>query len=130
MAGSLCVVPIMLRKMLNGEAEAPSETQLWRFIWESKAQSKVLLFAWKVVRNALPTLVQLHRRGIQVEETCNSCLGLRKMSNMYSTCAPFHDKFGRYLVCLGESLSAKTVALKTGSGRSTGNFRAPILITS
>ncbi|KAL0319855.1 UNVERIFIED_CONTAM: hypothetical protein Sradi_5247000 [Sesamum radiatum] len=43
-------------KMLGGEVGASGTLQTWRFIWKSKAQPKVLLFASKAARDALPTL--------------------------------------------------------------------------
>ncbi|KAL0449190.1 UNVERIFIED_CONTAM: hypothetical protein Slati_1475400 [Sesamum latifolium] len=42
----------------------------WKFIWSSKAPPKVALFAWRCAWEALPTTVNLQRRGIAVNEGC------------------------------------------------------------
>ncbi|KAL0355879.1 UNVERIFIED_CONTAM: hypothetical protein Sradi_4034800 [Sesamum radiatum] len=74
--------------MLNGETRGSDDQQSWRFIWTLKAQPKVFLFAWRAVRNALPMLVQLRRRGIQIDETCNGCLGdLEDVGHVLATCS-------------------------------------------
>ncbi|KAL0345935.1 UNVERIFIED_CONTAM: hypothetical protein Sradi_4424800 [Sesamum radiatum] len=54
-------------RLINGEAGASCVPPSWHFIWKSKAQPKVLLFAWRAARNALPTLSQLRCRGVRVE---------------------------------------------------------------
>ncbi|KAL0444005.1 UNVERIFIED_CONTAM: hypothetical protein Slati_2123200 [Sesamum latifolium] len=45
----------------------------WRFIWRIKLPPKILLFAWKCGRNALPTLENLQRRGLAWDEVCVNC---------------------------------------------------------
>ncbi|KAL0421070.1 UNVERIFIED_CONTAM: hypothetical protein Slati_3129900 [Sesamum latifolium] len=46
----------------------------WKFIWISKAPPKVLMFAWRCARDALPTLANLGKRGIDINEGCYGCL--------------------------------------------------------
>ncbi|KAL0345931.1 UNVERIFIED_CONTAM: hypothetical protein Sradi_4424400 [Sesamum radiatum] len=48
--------------------------QSWEFIWRLKALQKVVLFAWRCAWNALPTNVNLQRRGIAVNEGCGGCM--------------------------------------------------------
>ncbi|KAK4409406.1 hypothetical protein Sango_0013600 [Sesamum angolense] len=46
----------------------------WRYIWKSKAPMKVLMFAWRYAKDALPTSVSLSKQGIAVIEGCYGCL--------------------------------------------------------
>ncbi|KAL0381247.1 UNVERIFIED_CONTAM: hypothetical protein Sangu_0189000 [Sesamum angustifolium] len=46
----------------------------WRYIWKSKAPMKVLMFAWRYAKDALPTSVSLSKQGIVVIEGCYGCL--------------------------------------------------------
>ncbi|KAL0303230.1 UNVERIFIED_CONTAM: hypothetical protein Sradi_6191100 [Sesamum radiatum] len=65
-------------RMLYWEVGCSTAQPSWRFIWSSKAQPKVLLFAWKAARNALPTQSQLRRRGVHVDEVCSMCWGAQE----------------------------------------------------
>ncbi|WCJ29809.1 Retrovirus-related Pol polyprotein from type-1 retrotransposable element R2 [Euphorbia peplus] len=50
-----------------------TQSKIWRIIWQSKVPPKVKLFSWKAVHNALPTLNELFKRGINVEDYCCFC---------------------------------------------------------
>ncbi|KAL0355533.1 UNVERIFIED_CONTAM: putative mitochondrial protein [Sesamum radiatum] len=56
-------------KMEEGSQPARS----WRYIWQSKAPPKVLMFAWRCAKDALPTSVKLCKRGIYVSDGCYGC---------------------------------------------------------
>ncbi|KAL0456056.1 UNVERIFIED_CONTAM: hypothetical protein Slati_0944800 [Sesamum latifolium] len=58
---------------LREEGSGSQLTHSWKFIWNSKAPPKVLLFAWKCVNEALPTKANLHKRGIAVSPGCDYC---------------------------------------------------------
>ncbi|KAL0446095.1 UNVERIFIED_CONTAM: hypothetical protein Slati_1737400 [Sesamum latifolium] len=56
------------------EGSSSQQTSNWKFIWKSKAPPKVVLFAWRCVRNLLPTAVNLKRRGVPTD-SCVGCAG-------------------------------------------------------
>jgi hypothetical protein len=59
-------------------------------IWKSPTPSKVIAFAWKLLRNRLPTKVNLLYRGIQVNggsTSCVHCLGREEdASHLFLLC--------------------------------------------
>ncbi|KAG4982753.1 hypothetical protein JHK82_027613 [Glycine max] len=58
----------MMRELLHEGAEDKDYAELWKV----KAPSKVLVFAWRVLRDRLPTRANLHKR--QVEVNVRRCL--------------------------------------------------------
>ncbi|KAL0416100.1 UNVERIFIED_CONTAM: hypothetical protein Slati_3441900 [Sesamum latifolium] len=50
-----------------------STARNWRFIWRARVPPKVRLFVWKVCKNALPTMCNLRKRGVEVKEGCVLC---------------------------------------------------------
>ena len=46
---------------------------LWKKPWHLNIPSKMRIFAWKMCMNALPTLVNLQRIGINLCEICPAC---------------------------------------------------------
>ncbi|KAL0451437.1 UNVERIFIED_CONTAM: hypothetical protein Slati_1121800 [Sesamum latifolium] len=58
---------------LRNEATCSLSGKSWNFIWQSKAQPKVVMFAWRCTFDALPTNVNLRRKGILVQEGCGAC---------------------------------------------------------
>lgn len=47
--------------------------RLWKNIWSAHVPSKVRVFAWKVVRNGLPTRANKHRRHLESQSDCELC---------------------------------------------------------
>ena len=45
---------------------------LWKAIWKAKVIPKVNMFAWRLVHNIIPSVGNLRRRGLQVED--NYCI--------------------------------------------------------
>ena len=43
---------------------------LWKRIWHLNILEKIRIFAWKLCMNAIPTLTNLFKKGIQTEVTC------------------------------------------------------------
>ncbi|KAL0405475.1 UNVERIFIED_CONTAM: hypothetical protein Slati_3861400 [Sesamum latifolium] len=57
----------------EGEGTSSFRGHSLNFIWKSKAPPKVVLFAWRCVQNALPTFVNLQRRGVPLSDGCGGC---------------------------------------------------------
>ncbi|KAL0402321.1 UNVERIFIED_CONTAM: hypothetical protein Slati_4262000 [Sesamum latifolium] len=55
---------------LKTEGSCSQSGSYWNFIWKSKALPKVVLFAWKLVCEALPTTENLKKRGIPISDSC------------------------------------------------------------
>ncbi|KAL0435056.1 UNVERIFIED_CONTAM: hypothetical protein Sradi_0213500 [Sesamum radiatum] len=55
------------------EASASVQGNSWTFLWRSKAPPKVIMFAWRCAWNALPTVENLRRKGIRLEDGCVTC---------------------------------------------------------
>ena len=53
----------------RGDVRAP----LWKRIWQLNIPEKICIFAWHLCMNAIPTMVNLNRRGIQVDVLCPIC---------------------------------------------------------
>ncbi|KAL0009246.1 hypothetical protein SO802_010748 [Lithocarpus litseifolius] len=53
----------------RGDARAP----LWKRMWHLKILTKIRIFAWRACMNALPTRVNLHRRGVNLDVVCPMC---------------------------------------------------------
>ncbi|KAL0378315.1 UNVERIFIED_CONTAM: hypothetical protein Sradi_3137000 [Sesamum radiatum] len=62
-----------LARQLHREAEGSGMQRSWRFIWTSKAIPSVVLFAWKCVRNAIPTSSNLRNKGLRIDGGCYWC---------------------------------------------------------
>ena len=50
-----------------------STLPLWRKIWQLKVPPKVKIFAWRACMNGLPTLYNLHCRGLNSVGFCSLC---------------------------------------------------------
>ncbi|KAK4394738.1 hypothetical protein Sango_1628100 [Sesamum angolense] len=69
LVGSAYRVAYNLSKEVGGSTSVRS----WRFIWSSKAPPKVLIFAWRWSRDAMPTSASLRRWGVRLIEGCFGC---------------------------------------------------------
>lgn len=49
------------------------ERCLWTKLWTAQVPSKVRVFAWKVVKNGLPTRANKHRRHLETQGICELC---------------------------------------------------------
>jgi hypothetical protein len=45
----------------------------WKGIWRTKAPPRVAFFSWTAVRSKIPTIDNLHRRGMIVVNRCWLC---------------------------------------------------------
>ena len=50
-----------------------SQKKFWKGIWQLRVPNKIRHFVWRMCNNALPTLVNLHRRNIVPSPTCGQC---------------------------------------------------------
>ena len=50
-----------------------SRELVWRKLWHLHIPSKIKIFAWKACVDALPTMVNLQKRGIGVNDLCPCC---------------------------------------------------------
>lgn len=48
-------------------------TPLWKKIWQLKIPPKIRIFTWKACQNALPTMLNLRRSGVDTDGTCPLC---------------------------------------------------------
>ena len=46
---------------------------LWRKLWHLRIPTKIKIFAWRACVDALPTMVNLQKRGIGVSDLCPCC---------------------------------------------------------
>ena len=53
----------------NGDPRTP----LWKKLWHLKVPAKIRIFAWKTCMNALPTKLNLYKRGINTSVICPIC---------------------------------------------------------
>ena len=53
----------------NGDPRTP----LWKKLWHLKVPAKIRIFAWKACMNALPTKLNLYKRGINTSVICPIC---------------------------------------------------------
>ena len=53
----------------RGDVRAP----LWKRIWQLNIPEKIRIFAWRLCMNTISTMVNLNRRGIQVDVLCLIC---------------------------------------------------------
>ena len=64
----------VLDTMEEGESSlGDPRSPLWKKQWHLNIPSKMRIFAWKMCTNALPTLVNLQRRGINLCEIYPAC---------------------------------------------------------
>lgn len=49
--------------------------RFWRKIWGLQIPNKVKHFAWRACKNIRPSLSNLKRRGIVVDDSCEECHG-------------------------------------------------------
>ena len=72
----------MINSLDGGESshEDP-RIPLWKRIWQLKIPPKIIIFFWKVCANALPTLLNLRKRGVDTYGMCPVC-GL-KVESIY-----------------------------------------------
>ena len=67
----------------EGESSSSdARSPLWKKLWQLNIPPKVRIFAWKMCMNALPTLVNLQRRGINTYDICPAC-GKEPESNFH-----------------------------------------------
>lgn len=64
-----------------------SQDKVWDNIWHAKVPQKIKFFCWRAVRNAIPTLQNLTRRGMEVDPICSRCgEGVESDVHMLATC--------------------------------------------
>ena len=60
-------------------------TPLWKRIWQLKIPPKIRIFTWKACANALPTMSNLRKRGVNTDGLCPVC-GLEEETIMHALC--------------------------------------------
>ncbi|KAL0427899.1 UNVERIFIED_CONTAM: hypothetical protein Slati_2964700 [Sesamum latifolium] len=67
--------PIALRQAVHGDQgfSLRSPGGRLRFIWKARVPPKVLIFAWRLCRDALPTTYNMYRRGVETLGCCPWC---------------------------------------------------------
>ena len=64
----------VLDAMEEGESSSgDSRSPLWKKLWHLNIPPKVHIFAWKMCMNALPTFVNLQKRGVNLCDICSAC---------------------------------------------------------
>ncbi|KAL0361034.1 UNVERIFIED_CONTAM: hypothetical protein Sradi_3787900 [Sesamum radiatum] len=88
----------------------------WRFIWSPKAPPKVLMFAWRCAREALPTSTSLCKPGVNLTEGCFGCLADQEdVLHVLFSC-PFKRLVWQFPAYHGGLLILGLVVLRSGSG--------------
>jgi hypothetical protein len=69
---------VALRRKYDGGAactssSAEGERSIWKLIWTARVPSKVRVFAWKVVKNGLPTNANRKYRHLTENCSCDLC---------------------------------------------------------
>jgi len=66
------------RKIIEGNSRGESSVgdvraPLWKMMWHLNIPAKVRIFAWRLCMNAIPTMLNLNKRGVQVDPICPLC---------------------------------------------------------
>jgi hypothetical protein len=76
---------LLLGRVFVSELDfGPNDLRVLNNIWRSSAQSKVIAFSWKLLRNRIPRRVNLAVRGVQVAGgslDCILCVGKAEEAN-------------------------------------------------
>lgn len=64
-------------------------------MWKAKVAPKIKTFAMKLLKNSIPVMVNLRRRGMEVEATCPICGLVEDVEHMVYRCS------WTKLVCFG-----------------------------
>ena len=58
----------------SGEcSHSDPRTPLWKWIWQLKIPPNIRIFTWKACVNALPTMLNLRKRGVNIDGMCPLC---------------------------------------------------------
>jgi len=71
--------------LLRGIQVDGIQDEAFEELWKLKVPSKYAVFAWRLLRNRLPTKINLHRRQIEVMD--RSCPFCRNMEEVQDTCS-------------------------------------------
>ena len=76
MKSAYCVA----RKILEGNSRGESyvgdmRALLWKKTWHLNIPAKGRIFAWRLCKDAIPTMLNLNKRRVQVEPICPLCKG-------------------------------------------------------
>lgn len=55
---------------MGSSTRPDGDRSLWRKLWSARVPSKVRVFAWKVVKNGLPTRANKHRIHLEPQMNC------------------------------------------------------------
>ncbi|XP_075654846.1 uncharacterized protein LOC142625013 [Castanea sativa] len=74
-------------------------SRFWEKIWSLGLPNKLKTFAWKASRNILPTKVNLYRRGVIDNATCDACgLAEETSGHLFWDCTKAREHMGNDLV--------------------------------
>ena len=68
-------VALTMINSLDGGESSHEDPRIpfWKWIWQLKIPPKIRIFFWKVCANALPTLLNLRKRGVDTDGMCPMC---------------------------------------------------------
>ncbi|KAL9674601.1 hypothetical protein QQ045_030873 [Rhodiola kirilowii] len=61
------------RSIIGETSDNINLRSFWHKLWSVKAQGKVKIFIWRLFNNALPSAINLVRRGCEVDSKCVRC---------------------------------------------------------
>jgi len=75
--------PIMEKTEASESSFGDFRTPLWKKMWQLKFPPKVKIFAWRACMNGLLTMLNLGRRGVNIDGLCPLC-GKEMQSTIYA----------------------------------------------
>lgn len=54
-------------------SDGAKEKRIWKSTWSLECQLRVKITVWKIVKNTLPTIENIEKRGVHSNELCFSC---------------------------------------------------------
>lgn len=66
-------LPIVEKTEIGESSFGDFRTPLWKKMWQLKILPKVRIFSWRACMNGLPTMLNLGRRGVNIDALCPLC---------------------------------------------------------
>lgn len=88
--------------LLRGEATLGIQDKAFEELWKLKVSSNILVFAWRLFRDILPTKSNLHKRQVEIiDRSCPLCSGVEEdVGHLFFFSVVKQSRFGGNL-CLG-----------------------------
>ena len=72
-----------------------TQSDVFNLLWKTKAFPNVIVTAWRVLLDRIPTRVSLSRRGVMMESRYVQCVSLRRsLVNISSWSVNMHNGYG------------------------------------